>query len=206
MIENILKKLSEVSSRFEEIESLLSQPGVTEDQENYINLTKEYSEISPIVQSYKELISVQMGISEAETMQNDSDAELRELAQLELIELKEKLIELEQDLKKLLLPKDPDDSRNVFLEVRAGTGGDEASLFAADLFSMYQKYSDLNSWKFDILSVSETGLKGVKEAICNISGLNVFSKLKFESGVHSCLLYTSPSPRDGLLSRMPSSA
>ena len=101
MIENILKKLSEVSSRFEEIESLLSQPGVTEDQENYINLTKEYSEISPIVQSYKELISVQMGISEAETMQNDSDAELRELAQLELIELKEKLIELEQDLKKI---------------------------------------------------------------------------------------------------------
>ena len=174
MIENILKKLSEVSSRFEEIESLLSQPGVTEDQENYINLTKEYSEISPIVQSYKELISVQMGISEAETMQNDSDAELRELAQLELIELKEKLIELEQDLKKLLLPKDPDDSRNVFLEVRAGTGGDEASLFAADLFSMYQKYSDLNSWKFDILSISETGLKGIKEVICNISGKNVF--------------------------------
>ena len=184
MIENILKKLSEVSSRFEEIESLLSQPGVTEDQENYINLTKEYSEISPIVQSYKELISVQMGISEAETMQNDSDAELRELAQLELIELKEKLIELEQDLKKLLLPKDPDDSRNVFLEVRAGTGGDEAALFAGDLFRMYTRLSERNKWKLEVISVREGDHGGYKELVTRIEGHEVYKQLKFEAGIH----------------------
>ena len=184
MIENILKKLSEVSSRFEEIESLLSKHGVTEDQENYINLTKEYSEISPIVQSYKELISVQMGISEAETMQNDSDAELRELAQLELIELKEKLIELEQDLKKLLLPKDPDDSRNVFLEVRAGTGGDEAALFAGDLFRMYTRLSERNKWKLEVISVREGDHGGYKELVTRIEGHEVYKQLKFEAGIH----------------------
>jgi len=102
----------------------------------------------------------------------------------ELIEKKNQIKDLEQELLKLLIPKDENDSKNSILEIRAGTGGDEASLFASDLLNMYQRYADLNSWKFDILSISETGLKGVKEVICNISGLNVFSKLKFESGVH----------------------
>ena len=103
---------------------------------------------------------------------------------LKILKKKFKIKDLEQELLKLLIPKDENDSKNSILEIRAGTGGDEASLFASDLLNMYQRYADLNSWKFDILSISETGLKGVKEAICNISGLNVFSKLKFESGVH----------------------
>ncbi|MDC3178770.1 peptide chain release factor 1, partial [Pelagibacteraceae bacterium] len=114
----------------------------------------------------------------------DNDLEISKIAESELIEKKNLVKELEQELLKLLIPKDENDSKNSILEIRAGTGGDEASLFASDLLNMYQRYADLNSWKFDILSISETGLKGVKEAICNISGLNVFSKLKFESGVH----------------------
>ena len=114
----------------------------------------------------------------------DNDLEISKIAETELIEKKIQIKDLEQELLKLLIPKDENDSKNSILEIRAGTGGDEASLFASDLLNMYQRYADLNSWKFDILSISETGLKGVKEAICNISGLNVFSKLKFESGVH----------------------
>ena len=106
------------------------------------------------------------------------------MAKKELEEINKKKLDLEHEIKTLLIPKDPNDEKNIILEIRSGTGGDEASLFASDLLNMYQRYADLNSWKFDILSISETGLKGVKEAICNISGLNVFSKLKFESGVH----------------------
>ncbi|MFL2698136.1 MAG: peptide chain release factor 1 [Gammaproteobacteria bacterium] len=184
MIENILKKLSEVSLRFDEIEILLSKPDVTKDQENYIKLTKEYSEITPIVKSYKELIEVQEGIKEAESMKEDSDAELRELAELELEELNEKFSFLEQELKKLLLPKDPDDSRNVFLEVRAGTGGDEAALFAGDLFRMYTRVAERNKWKLEIVSVREGDHGGYKELVTRIEGQDVYKNLKFEAGIH----------------------
>ena len=114
----------------------------------------------------------------------DNDSSIREMAEVEIQEKKDQLKLIEDELLKSLIPKDANDSKNSILEIRAGTGGDEASLFAADLFTMYQKYSELNAWKFDILSISETGLKGIKEAICNISGRNVFSKMKFESGVH----------------------
>jgi len=184
MIENILKKLSEVSLRFDEIEILLSKPDVTKDQENYIKLTKEYSEITPIVKSYKELIEVQEGIKEAESMKEDSDAELRELAELELEELNKKFSFLEQELKKLLLPKDPDDSRNVFLEVRAGTGGDEAALFAGDLFRMYTRVAERNKWKLEIVSVREGDHGGYKELVTRIEGQDVYKNLKFEAGIH----------------------
>ena len=117
-------------------------------------------------------------------MLNDNDPSIKDMAETELREKGKSIKLLEDELMRLLIPKDENDKKNSILEIRAGTGGDEASLFAADLFSMYQRFSDLNNWKFEILSISETGLKGVKEVVCNISGYNVFSKLKFESGVH----------------------
>ena len=138
---------------------------------DYVEKIEEYNDLQKDILNLNELVK-------------DNDLEISKIAELELIEKKNQIKDLEQELLKLLIPKDENDSKNSILEIRAGTGGDEASLFASDLLNMYQRYADLNSWKFDILSVSETGLKGVKEAICNISGLNVFSKLKFESGVH----------------------
>ena len=137
MIEAILNKLSEVSERFNEIETLLSLPEVTKDQKRYISLTKEYSELSPVVETYKEISTIQEAMQDALQMSKDKDEDIRKLAESELEELKAKLGLLEEELRTLLLPKDPDDSKNVFLEIRAGTGGDEAALFSGDLFRMY---------------------------------------------------------------------
>ena len=149
-----------------------------------IDLNKEYSEITPIVDLINLFNKNNNELKNLEELLKDQDLSIREIAEEEIKEKKIILKQLEEDLLKSLIPKDINDGKNSILEIRAGTGGDEASLFAADLFSMYQKYSDLNSWKFEILSISETGLKGIKEVVCNISGSNVFSKLKFESGVH----------------------
>ncbi len=149
-----------------------------------IELNKEYSEITPIVDLINSFNKNKNELKNLEALLKDQDISIREMAEEEIKEKKIILKKIEEDLYKSLIPKDINDEKNSILEIRAGTGGDEASLFAADLFSMYQKYSDLNSWKFDILSISETGLKGIKEVICNISGKNVFSKLKYESGVH----------------------
>jgi len=154
------------------------------DSNELIKLNREYSELRPIVEKIQEYKNLQKDILNLNELVKDNDLEISKIAESELIEKKNQIKDLEQELLKLLIPKDENDSKNSILEIRAGTGGDEASLFASDLLNMYQRYADLNSWKFDILSISETGLKGVKEAICNISGLNVFSKLKFESGVH----------------------
>ena len=154
------------------------------DSNELIKLNREYSELRPIVEKIQEYNDLQKDILNLNELVKDNDLEISKIAEAELIEKKNQIKDLEQELLKLLIPKDENDSKNSILEIRAGTGGDEASLFASDLLNMYQRYADLNSWKFDILSISETGLKGVKEAICNISGLNVFSKLKFESGVH----------------------
>ena len=149
-----------------------------------IDLNKEYSEITPIVELINSFNKNNNELKNLEELLKDQDIAIREIAEEEIKEKKIIIKKLEEDLLKSLIPKDINDEKNSILEIRAGTGGDEASLFAADLFSMYQKYSELNSWKFDILSISETGLKGIKEVICNISGKNVFSKLKYESGVH----------------------
>ncbi|MDB4861132.1 peptide chain release factor 1, partial [Alphaproteobacteria bacterium] len=154
------------------------------DTEKLIKLNKEYAELTPIVETIKKYKSDKDEIGELSKLINDTDSSIKELAETELKEKKKSIIIIENKLMKLLIPKDENDKKNSILEIRAGTGGDEASLFAADLFSMYQKFSDINNWKFEILSISETGLKGIKEVICNISGYNVFSKLKFESGVH----------------------
>ena len=180
---NFEKQFDNIESKFKEIENNLNNQ-IDLDTDKLIKLNKEYAELTPIVETIKQYKSDKVEISELSKLINDTDPSIKELAETELKEKKKSIINLENELMKLLIPKDENDKKNSILEIRAGTGGDEASLFAADLFSMYQKFSDINNWKFEILSISETGLKGIKEVICNISGYNVFSKLKFESGVH----------------------
>ena len=180
---NLDKQFSIILEKFKLIENSLNNMNNIDSNE-LIKLNREYSELRPIVEKIQEYNDLQKDILNLNELEKDNDLEISKIAQSELIEKKNQIKDLEQELLKLLIPKDENDSKNSILEIRAGTGGDEASLFASDLLNMYQRYADLNSWKFDILSISETGLKGVKEAICNISGLNVFSKLKFESGVH----------------------
>lgn len=184
MIDSILNKLSEVADRFKEIEGLLSQPDITNDQSEYISLTKEYSELSPVVEVYEEVLSVQEAIKETSEMAEDNDDEIRLLADFELEALKNKETSLETKLKRLLLPKDPDDSKNVFLEIRAGTGGDEAALFSGDLFRMYSRVAERQNWNLEVVSVREGEHGGYKEIVTRIEGSNVFKHLKFEAGVH----------------------
>jgi len=180
---NFEEQFESLKKKYNEIEKdLNNQEGF--DSEKLVKLNKEYAELKPIVDTITSYKKNNNEITELRKLIEDEDMSIREIAEIELKELKEKIKTLESDLMRLLIPKDENDKKNSILEIRAGTGGDEASLFAADLFSMYQRFSDLNGWKFEILSISETGLKGVKEVICNISGQNVFSKLKFESGVH----------------------
>ena len=180
---NLDKQFSIILEKFKLIENSLNNMNDIDSNE-LIKLNRDYSELRPIVEKIQEYNNLQKDILNLDELVKDNDLEISKIAETELIEKKIQIKDLEQELLKLLIPKDENDSKNSILEIRAGTGGDEASLFASDLLNMYQRYADLNSWKFDILSISETGLKGVKEAICNISGLNVFSKLKFESGVH----------------------
>ncbi len=180
---NLDKQFSIILEKFKLIENSLNNMNNI-DSNDLIKLNREYSDLRPIVEKIQEYNNLQKDILNLNELEKDNDLEISKIAESELIEKKNQIKDLEQELLKLLIPKDENDSKNSILEIRAGTGGDEASLFASDLLNMYQRYADLNSWKFDILSISETGLKGVKEAICNISGLNVFSKLKFESGVH----------------------
>ena len=180
---NLDKQFSNILNKYSIIESSLNQMDVI-DSDNLIKLNREYAELKPIVDKIEEYKKEKKEILNLNELVNDPDLEISKIAEKELIEKKNLIKILEDELLRLLIPKDKNDTKNSILEIRAGTGGDEASLFAANLLSMYQKYSDINSWKFEILSISETGLKGVKEAICSISGINVFSKLKFESGVH----------------------
>ncbi len=180
---NLDTQFSSIQIKYSNIEEQLNQANNSNSQE-LVKLNREYAELRPIVEKIDEFKKIQKEISSLNELLKDKDLEISKIAETELIEKKIALKKLEEELLKLLIPKDENDSKNSILEIRAGTGGDEASLFASDLLSMYQKYADSNSWKFEILSISETGLKGIKEVICNISGLNVFSKLKFESGVH----------------------
>ncbi len=180
---NLDNQFSSILDKYKKIENSLNNMEET-SSENLIRLNREYAELKPIVDKIAEYEIEKKDIFNLNELLKDSDQEITKMAEKELVEKKNSLKFLEQELLKLLIPKDINDSKNSILEIRAGTGGDEASLFAADLLSMYQKFSAINSWKFEILSISETGLKGIKEVICNISGINVFSKLKFESGVH----------------------
>jgi peptide chain release factor 1 len=184
MIESILSKLSEVASRYKEIEDLLSDPEVTKNQENYIKLSKEYSELSPVVNTYSEYLAANEDISEAVLLSKDEDSDIKIMAEAEILDLKEKINQLEIQIKQLLLPKDPDDSKDVFLEVRAGAGGDEAALFAGDLFRMYTRLAERNNWKMEIINIRDGDHGGYKEVVTRIKGADVYKQLKFEAGVH----------------------
>ena len=176
-------QLDGIIKKHDEIEKKLSKQETIETKK-LIELNKEYSELTPIVDIINTYNKNKKDLINLDDLLKDSDNSIREMAEEEIKLKNENIKIIKADLLKSLIPKDVNDEKNSILEIRAGTGGDEASLFAADLFSMYQKYSEVHSWKFEILSISETGLKGIKEVICNISGKNVFSKMKYESGVH----------------------
>lgn len=181
---SLLESLKRVADRHEELGALLSSGDLGADQ--FQQFSKEYSDLTPVVEAIDALEQVRTGLADAQTMLSEcgDDAEMRSLANDEIQELKIRLPELERSVQLLLLPKDEADDRNAILEVRAGTGGDEAALFAADLYRMYQRFADEHGWKFEQLDISETGIGGYKEATATISGKNVFARLKFESGVH----------------------
>ena len=174
---NFKEQLDSIVKKHQEIEKNLSNQENL-DSTQLIQLNKEYSELIPIVELINKLNSNKKDIENLNSLLNDQDISIRGMAEEELRQKKKKIKLLKQDLLRQLIPKDVNDKKNSILEIRAGTGGDEASLFAADLFSMYKKYSDMNKWKFEIMSISETGLKGIKEIICNVSGKNVFFKIK----------------------------
>jgi peptide chain release factor 1 len=176
-------KLDRVVRRHAELGDTLARPDANPAE--FGKLSKEYSDLTPMVEAIAELRNAERELKDLEALQApDGDPELRELAQAEMPALKRRIPEIEQRIKMLLLPKDEADERNAILEVRAGTGGEEAALFAAVLFRMYQRYAGIRGWRFEVLDVSETGLGGLKEASAAISGRNVFERLKFESGVH----------------------
>ena len=184
MKESIRFKLESVSDRFEEIAGLLSDPDVISDQNQFRDLSKEYARVEPVVQSFQQYEGILGDIAEAEEMANDSDADVREMGQEELTGLQERRDQLLADLQKALIPPDPYDDSNVYLEVRAGTGGDEAAIFAGDLFRMYSKYAETAGWKIEILSAREGDHGGYKEIISRVTGNSIYAKLKFESGAH----------------------
>jgi peptide chain release factor 1 len=177
-------KVEEIEERFEQLENELARPEIIRDQKTYQSYLKEHSRLSPIVNTFREYRGVQEEIENNRPLLNDSDPEMRKLAREEIDTLKSNLSELEKELKLLLLPQDPNDEKNVILEIRAGTGGEEAALFAADLFRAYTRYAELKGWKTEILSQNITGIGGFKEVILLIEGQKVYSRLKHESGVH----------------------
>lgn len=181
----IIVKLEKLAEEFKGIETSLGKPEIIADQEKFQTLAKEHKELQPIYQTYMDYKRTKQGIEEAlEIMEMNEEADLVELAREEKKTLEEKLKRLELKLKKLLIPKDPNAEKSVVLEIRAGTGGEEAALFAQDLFRMYARYAEKMGWKVEIVSLNETGLNGIKEVVATISGKGAYSRLKYESGVH----------------------
>lgn len=178
-------KLEDLLIRFEELIEELNDPGVINDQTRFRKLMKEQNDLTDIVEKYKEYKETKDRIEESlQMLEEESDEEMRELAKEELNECKQKVTEIEEQLKILLLPKDPNDEKNVIVEIRGGAGGDEAALFAAELFRMYSKYAERQHWKIDMMNLNENGLGGFKEVVFMINGKGVYSKMKYESGVH----------------------
>jgi peptide chain release factor 1 len=178
-------KLEDLLIRFQEIEDEMMSPNVLNDQNNYRKLRKEHADLSEIVEKYREYKATQNSLEESLAMlEEESDEELRELAKEELSECKQRIPKIEEELKVLLLPKDPNDEKNVIVEIRGGAGGDEAALFAAELYRMYVMYAERNRWKIDVMNMNENGIGGFKEVIFMINGKGAYSRLKYESGVH----------------------
>ncbi len=182
----MLSKLDAVAEKYDELTRLLSDPAVAADHQKYQKYSMERSEIEEVVNHYRAYRNLLNQIREAEEITQDkkTDPDLRAMADEELKELRPQVAQMEQDLRLLLVPRDPRDEKNVFLEIRAGAGGDEAGLFAAELFRMYSRFAEKKRWKVTLLDMSSTGVGGVKEVIAQIQGKGVFSKLKYESGVH----------------------
>lgn len=182
---NLLEKLNGLLPRFEEVSTLITDPSVIADQQRYVKLTREYKDLSSLMKARKEYMQVLQGIEEAkDILVNEEDPEMKEMAREELAANQERQPQLEEQIKLMLIPADPTDSRNAILEIRGGTGGDEAALFAGDLFRMYSKYSEMKGWKFEVSSASEGAVGGFKEVICSVTGEGVYGTLKYESGVH----------------------
>jgi len=177
-------KLNGVEKRYQELETLLSDPNVLKDQDAYQKYAREHSELAEIVDAFREYRQTDREIDESVELQRDGDPEMKELAREEAERLTEKKERLEARLKKLLTPKDPNDRKNVLLEIRAGTGGDEAGLFAGDLFRMYARYAENQRWKVELMEHHETGTGGFKEVIAMVHGQGAYSRLKYESGTH----------------------
>ncbi len=181
---SIQRKLDNLSERFDEIAALLSQPEIQGEQNKFRSLSQEYAQLDPIVVCYKQYQENEANLQSAQEMAKDSDPELRELAKEEINDAEQQKEKLQQQLQILLLPKDPNDNRNIFLEIRAGTGGDEAAIFSGDLARMYQRYAEKQSWNIEIINENRGEHGGYKEIIMRVSGQNVYSQLKFESGAH----------------------
>ncbi len=181
----MFERLDQIEARYEELTQALASPEMIADSRSYQKTAKAHSEVAPIVEKYREYKDLNRGIAESRAMLADeTDPEMRAYAQEELDKLEARVAGVEEELKVLLLPKDPNDEKNVILEIRAGTGGDEATLFAAEMFRMYTRYAETQRWKVEVLSTSESGVGGLKEVIALIEGQRVYSQLKYESGVH----------------------
>jgi peptide chain release factor 1 len=181
----MFERLDQIEARYEELTQALSTPDITSDSSRYQKTAKAHSEITPMVEKYREFKELRKGISESKALLADEkDPDLRAYAQEELEKLEPRIAVVEEELRILLLPKDPNDEKDVILEIRAGTGGDEATLFAAEMFRMYSRYAETKGWKVEVLSTSESSVGGLKEVIAIIEGDRVFSQLKYESGVH----------------------
>jgi peptide chain release factor 1 len=180
----MIDRLEQMEQRYNEMQAQFALPEVLNDHEKYQKIGKALREIEEPVEKYRELKQARQGLTDASAMLMDSDADLRAMAEEEVAVLEPRVAALEEEIKVLLLPKDPNDEKNVILEIRAGTGGDEASLFAAEIFRMYTRFAEQHRWKVEVMSLSESGVGGYKEVIAIIEGARVYSQLKWESGVH----------------------
>ena len=181
----MFEKLAQIEKSYEDLTAQISSPDIVSDMSVYAKLMKQHRSLGEIVEKYREVRKMQEGLKGAkELFDAADDDEMRQMATLEITEIEEKLPAAEEELKVLLLPKDPNDEKNVILEIRAGTGGDEATLFAGEILRMYARYAERQGWKMDILEMSDTGVGGIKDATAVIEGDNVYSKMRFESGVH----------------------
>jgi peptide chain release factor 1 len=181
---NMQDRLEQMEQRYVELQSQFALPEVLNDHEKYQKTAKAIRELEDTVEKYRELKAARTGLADAKAMLAENDADLRAMAEEEIAALEPKVVELEEEIKVLLLPKDPNDEKNVILEIRAGTGGDEASLFAAEVFRMYTRFAEQHRWKVQVTDLSESGVGGYKEVIAIIEGDRVYSQLKYESGVH----------------------
>jgi peptide chain release factor 1 len=181
----MLDKLNAIKQRFDEVNDLIIQPDIIADQKRYVKLNREYKTLKEIVDAREEYLTLTANIDEAkEILANEKDAEMKEMAKMELEEAEPKLEELKEKVRVMLIPKDPEDEKNAILEIRAGTGGDEASLFAGDLYRMYSRYIEGKGWKMEVLNVTEGTVGGYKDLSIEVSGEEVYGTLKYESGVH----------------------